>query len=57
MIGDPKPPDLQEWTARYGGYRRIPWDQWDKAVEDWRRARRAVIQDEVEVSRGQKTKS
>jgi hypothetical protein len=25
-------PDLQEWVVKYGGYWRIPWDEWDAAV-------------------------
>jgi hypothetical protein len=36
----PKPPDLQEWVARYGGYPNIPWAEWDQAVAAWHLARR-----------------
>jgi hypothetical protein len=25
-------PDLQEWVERYGGYHRIDWPAWDRAV-------------------------
>jgi hypothetical protein len=27
-------PDLQQWIKRYGGYTKIPWDEWDRAMED-----------------------
>jgi hypothetical protein len=30
----PQAPDLQEWIAKYGGYRNIPWVEWDKAMEE-----------------------
>lgn len=36
----PKPPDLQDWIARFGGHRNIPWDQWDTAVEEYQIERR-----------------
>jgi hypothetical protein len=26
-------PSLEEWIARYGGRARIPWAEWDRAVE------------------------
>jgi hypothetical protein len=28
--------DLQEWTARYGGYQNIDWERWDSAMASWR---------------------
>jgi hypothetical protein len=40
---DPKPPDLQEWVARYGGYNEIDWEAWDKAMADYEAARRAFL--------------
>ena len=27
--------------ARYGGRARIPWPEWDRAVEEWKAERRA----------------
>jgi len=45
------PPDLQEWICRYGGYPNIPWDQWDRAVADWRARHRARLQRELEIAR------
>ena len=39
--GSPRPPDLQEWIARYGGRPNIPWDKWDAAIAEYQRARRA----------------
>jgi hypothetical protein len=50
MKDDPKPPDLQEWVARHGGYNRIPWDQWDKAMAEYQQARREILLQEI--SRG-----
>jgi len=38
----PKPPDLQEWVARYGGYWKIDWVAWDEAIAQWREAMRHV---------------
>jgi hypothetical protein len=38
-----KPPDLQEWVARYGGYQQIPWDEWDQAVADYQAQRRLAL--------------
>jgi hypothetical protein len=35
----PKPPDLGEWVARYGGYHRVDWIKWDAAVAEWREKR------------------
>jgi hypothetical protein len=32
---------MEEWIARYGGRARIPWAEWDRAVEDWKSERRA----------------
>jgi hypothetical protein len=34
-------PNMEEWIARYGGRARIPWTEWDRAVEDWKSERRA----------------
>ena len=34
-------PNMEEWIARYGGRARIPWAEWDRAVEDWKAERRA----------------
>lgn len=39
----PQPPDLQQWIARYGGYLKIPWDEWDRAVETYENERRAYL--------------
>jgi hypothetical protein len=39
-----KPPDLQEWIARYGGYHKIDWEAWDRAVELWLAAYRQELQ-------------
>jgi hypothetical protein len=33
-------PSLEEWIARYG-HARIPWAEWDRAVEAWKAERRA----------------
>jgi hypothetical protein len=41
-----KPPDLQEWVARYGGYHKIPWAEWDAAIEQWQAARRQELEQE-----------
>ena len=30
-----KQPNLQEWVERHGGYHKIPWEEWDKAVAEW----------------------
>jgi len=34
-------PNMEEWIARYGGRARIPWPEWDRAVEEWKAERRA----------------
>ena len=34
-----KPPDLQEWVAKYGGYWKIPWNEWDAAVKRYQELR------------------
>lgn len=31
-------PDLQDWVARYGGYHKIPWKQWEAALLAWQKA-------------------
>jgi hypothetical protein len=38
----PRPPDLQEWIARYGGRPNIPWDKWDAAIAEYKRERRVA---------------
>lgn len=48
------PPDLQEWVARYGGYWRIPWPLWDKAIADARQARRDALLDDLDAQRQRK---
>jgi hypothetical protein len=40
--GSPRPPDLQEWIARYGGRPNIPWDKWDAAIAEYKRERRVA---------------
>jgi hypothetical protein len=37
-------PSLEEWIARYGGRARIPWAEWDRAVEAWKAERRAEFE-------------
>ena len=37
-------PSLGEWIARYGGRARIPWAEWDRAVEVWKAERRAEFE-------------
>ena len=37
-------PSLEEWIARYGGRARIPWVEWDCAVEAWKAERRAEFE-------------
>ena len=37
-------PNLEEWIARYGGRARIPWPEWDRAVEAWKAERRAEFE-------------
>ena len=41
-----RPPDLQEWVARYGGYDKINWEAWDAAVKLWRAAYQQELQRE-----------
>jgi hypothetical protein len=36
-------PDLQEWVRKHGGYGRIPWDEWDAAVEKAREDHRTLL--------------
>ena len=38
----PRPPDLQEWILRHGGYASIPWDKWDAAIAEYKRERRVA---------------
>jgi hypothetical protein len=40
----PAQPNLEEWIARYGGRARIPWADWDRALEEWKAARRAEFE-------------
>jgi hypothetical protein len=40
----PAQPSLEEWIARYGGRARIPWAEWDRAVEAWKAERRAEFE-------------
>jgi hypothetical protein len=47
----PRPPDLQEWILRHGGYASIPWDKWDAAIAEYKRERRAVFVAELEASK------
>jgi hypothetical protein len=42
----PKPPDLHEWIARYGGYTKIDWEAWDRAMEEYQSARRTILEGE-----------
>ena len=37
-------PNMEEWIARYGGRARIPWPEWDRAVEAWKAERRAEFE-------------
>src|SRR5205807_3776147 len=37
-------PNLEEWIARYGGRARIPWADWDRAVEAWKAERCAEFE-------------
>jgi hypothetical protein len=39
-IQRPKPPDLQEWIAKYGGYWNIPWKEYDDAMRLYHEKRR-----------------
>ncbi len=47
MTDAPRPPGLQEWIARYGGYASIPWDKWDAAVAAYQARRREVLATEI----------
>lgn len=38
----PRPPDLQEWLHRHGGYWCIPWHEWDALVAEYHSHRRAI---------------
>jgi hypothetical protein len=42
--GRPKAPDLREWIARYGGYWKIPWREWDAANAKYQRDRRTYLE-------------
>jgi hypothetical protein len=33
-------PNLQQWVERFGGYHKIPWAEWDRAVAEWHVLRR-----------------
>ena len=37
-------PNIKEWITRYGGRARIPWTEWDRAVEEWKAERRAEFE-------------
>ena len=37
-------PNLEEWAARYGGRARIPWLEWDRALEAWKAEQRAEFE-------------
>jgi hypothetical protein len=47
----PMPPDLQAWIAKYGGYHKIPWAEWDAAVAAYQRERRDVLIAEIETNK------
>jgi hypothetical protein len=52
MVEPMKAPNLQEWTARYGGYANIPWAEWDAAVAAWQEWRREQLKrDQAESAR------
>ena len=44
-------PNMDEWIARYGGRAHIPWTEWDRAVEEWKAARRAEFERKKMVGR------
>ena len=46
-------PNMEEWIARYGGRARIPWPEWDRAVEEWKAERRAEFERKKQVGRVQ----
>jgi hypothetical protein len=46
-------PNMDEWIARYGGRARIPWTEWDRAVEEWKAGRRAEFERKKLVGRMQ----
>ena len=48
-------PNMDEWIARYGGRARIPWTDWDRAVEEWKAGRRAEFERNKPVGRMQPT--
>ena len=31
------PPDLHELIAKYGGYNKIAWTEYDRAMAEWRK--------------------
>ncbi len=39
----PKPPDLQQWIEKYGGYWNIPWPEWDAANIEYQHFYRAGL--------------
>ncbi len=45
-----KMPDLQEWIRRYGGYRLVPWPEWDRAMAEYQEARRERVRAELAMS-------
>jgi hypothetical protein len=50
-MSNERPPDLQEWIARYGGYLLIPWGDWDRAVAEYHERRRDELAAELRESR------
>jgi hypothetical protein len=44
-------PDLQEHVTRHGGYQNINWEEWDRVVELWRRARIDELRADLEAMR------
>jgi hypothetical protein len=51
----PPQPNLEEWIERYGGRARIPWAEWDRAVEAWKAERRAEFERKKLLGRMQST--
>jgi hypothetical protein len=37
-------PNLEEWATLYGGRARIPWLEWDRALEAWKAEQRAEFE-------------
>ena len=48
-------PNMEQWIARYGGRARIPWTEWDRAVEEWKAERRAEFERKKLVGQMQST--